>query len=66
MTDHAKGWTMFLVALGMMAGLLAPEVSALSSWTSVMQPAFAGKALGHFAAVVAAFAAGKIIPTRIV
>lgn len=64
MTDQAKGWTLFIVALGMMAGLLAPEVSALSSWTSAMQPAFAGKALAHFAVVVGAFGAGKIIPTR--
>ncbi len=65
MTDHAKGWTVFLAALGMMAALLAPEVSALSTWGSVLQPAFVGKVLVHFGAVIAAFVGGKIIPTRI-
>lgn len=64
MTEHTKGHMLFLAALGMMASLLAPEVSALPSWDAALSTAFGGKALAHFGAVVAAFVAGKIIPTK--
>jgi len=63
MTRHQRGYALFVTALGMMAGLLAPEVSGLPSWSAVLAPAFVGKALAHFAVVTGAFAAGKIIPT---
>lgn len=64
MTDHQRGYMIFVATLGMMAGLLAPEVANLSEWNDMLTPAFIGKALAHFAVVSAAFAAGKIIPTR--
>jgi hypothetical protein len=64
MTSTHTGWLLFAAALGMMASLIAPEVSALSSWATVLSPAFIGKALAHFGAVVGAFVAGKMIPTE--
>ena len=64
MTNTHTGWIIFVAALGMMASLLAPEISALESWSVVVTPAFMGKALAHFGAVVAAFVAGKIIPSK--
>lgn len=64
MNAHTKGWLGFLAALGMMAGLLAPEVGALESWSAAFSLAFAGKALAHFGVVTGAFVAGKLIPTR--
>ena len=63
MTRHQRGYVIFLTALGMMAGLLAPEVSALTSWGAALAPSFVGKVLAHFGVVAAAFAGGRIIPT---
>lgn len=63
MTPHRRGYVIFLTAIGMMAGLLAPEVSALPSWSAAAAPAFVGKVLMHFGALSAAFAGGRIIPT---
>lgn len=63
MTQHATGWAVFAAAIGMMAGLLSPEVSSLSSWGAALAPAFVGKALAHFGVVIAAFVGGKLIPT---
>lgn len=63
MTRHQRGYALFVTALGMLAGLLAPEVSALPSWAAAVGPAFVGKTLAHFAVVSAAFAGGRIIPT---
>jgi hypothetical protein len=64
MTQTSKGRLVFLAALGMMAGLLAPEVAALSAYPDALQPAFLGKLLGHFAAVVTAYVGGSLIPTK--
>lgn len=64
MTQTHTGWLVFAASLGMMASLIAPEISALESWGVVVTPAFMGKALAHFGAVVAAFVAGKIIPSK--
>lgn len=63
MTKHQRGYAIFIAALGMMAGLLAPEVAALSSWDAALAPPFVGKVLVHFGVVSAAFAGGRIIPT---
>jgi len=63
MNRHQTGYAILVAALGMVLGLLAPEVSALSSWSAVSTPAFIGKAMAHVAVVVAAFVGGKIIPT---
>lgn len=64
MTNHQRGYVIFIAALGMMASLLAPEVAGLPSWSAALSPAFCGKALAHFAVVSAAFAGGRIIPTK--
>lgn len=65
MTDHAKGYTVFIAALGLMAGLLSPEISGLPSWSAALAPAFVGKVLMHFGVVVTAFIGGKLIPTGV-
>jgi hypothetical protein len=64
MTQTSKGRLVGLAALGMMAGLLAPEVTALGAYVELLQPAFLGKLLGHFAAVVTAYVGGSLIPTK--
>ena len=63
MTQVQTGYVMFVAALGMMASLLAPEVSALASWPDVFTPMFMGKVFAHVGAVIGAFVAGKMIPT---
>ncbi len=60
--QRAAGWVILIAALGMMAGLLSPEVTALHEWGEAIGPGFVGKALGHFAVVVAAFIGGKLLP----
>ena len=62
MQAQAAGWTVFLASLGMMATLLAPEISQLPNWAALFTPLFVGKTLAHFAVVVGAFIGGKIIP----
>ncbi len=62
MTRNHTGWLVFIAALGMMAGLLGHEVSALNSWDTAMSPGFVGKALVHFGTVIGAFIAGKLLP----
>lgn len=64
MTQTTTGRLIGIAALGMMAGLLAPEVSGLATWDMVLDTQFVGKVLGHFAAVIAAFVGGRLIPTK--
>lgn len=58
------GWVIFASALGMMATLLSNDIRALKTWNEVFQPGFIADALAHFGTVVAAFVAGKIIPSN--
>lgn len=62
MNKTATGWTVFVGALGVMAALMAPEVSSLPSWSAALAPTFVGKVLAHFGVVAAAFKAGKDMP----
>lgn len=64
MTKTTAGWLGFLAALVMMAGLMAPEVAKLPTWSAATTPAFVSLILAHFTAVGAAFFAGKFIPTE--
>jgi hypothetical protein len=64
MTANVKGWIGFVVAFGMMATSLAPEVQALDSWSVVTSPPFVGKVLLHIGSVIMAFFAGKGIPVE--
>lgn len=57
------GVIVFIAALGMMAGLLAVDVSKLADWAAVRSPAFVGTVLAHFGAVVTAFVGGKLLPS---
>lgn len=63
MTQHQQGWIVFLAAIGMMAGLMSAEVRELTTWAEAFTPAFVGGLLTHFAAVIGAFVAGRLIPT---
>lgn len=59
---RTTGWLLLVGALGMMAGMVAVDVTALTAWNEALRPAFVGAAMGHFGAVIAAFLGGKIIP----
>lgn len=56
------GWIVFLAAIGMMAGLMAVDVSKLHDWQEIRAPLFVGTVLAHFAAVTTAFVGGKLLP----
>jgi len=64
MTPTTSGWMIFITALGMMCGLLAPEIAKLTTVGQMIQPPFISVAFAHFATVVLAFMAGKMIPTE--
>ena len=57
------GNIVFLAAFGTALGLIGNEVSALSSWRPVLEPAFVGKTLIHLGTVVGAYVGGRLIPT---
>lgn len=62
-TKTTAGWALFIGALGMMASLMAVDVSKLADWHAAQSPAFVGTALAHFGVVTAAFLGGKLIPS---
>ena len=62
MNGTQKGWTIFVAAIGSMAGLMAVEVRELQTWSEVATPGFVGGLLAHFAVVVGAFVGGKLLP----
>ena len=64
MNGSQKGWTLFVAAIGMMAGLLAVEVRELAAWSDATSPSFISGVLAHFGVVVGAFVGGKLIPTE--
>ena len=57
------GYLVFLAAIGMMAGLLAVDVSQLPTFAAAATPIFVGKMLAHLGAVITAFIGGKLLPT---
>lgn len=62
MTKTTAGWTIFILALGMMCGLLAVDLASIPTWDSAAKPAFVASFLGHVSATIAAFFGGKLIP----
>lgn len=56
------GWIVFISALAMMMGLMAPEVAKLATWGAAFAPGFVAIIMAHFSAVVIAFVGGKMIP----
>jgi hypothetical protein len=64
MTPDKKtyGWVIFIAAVGMMASMVAVDISALMGWGEAVKPVFVGTVIGHLGAVIAAFVGGKIIP----
>ena len=64
MTQQQTGWIVFVAALGMMATLMSAEIRDLVSWNDIATPSFVGTLLAHFGAVVGAFVAGKLMPSR--
>lgn len=62
MNKTTSGWILFIVALGMMCGLMASDVAKLTDWNGVRAPAFIAIVMSHFSSVVVAFVAGKMIP----
>lgn len=55
------GWTLFVVMLGAMAGMVATDVSHLSSWQEAVAPPFVAAVLAHFGILIGAFIGGKKI-----
>ncbi len=62
MNKSTSGWILFIVALGMMCGLMASDVGKLATWSGGTTPAFVSIIMAHFSTVVLAFVAGKLIP----
>lgn len=62
MTKTTAGWTIFILALGMMCGLLAVDLASIPSWDAATKPVFVASFLGHVSATIAAFFGGKLIP----
>lgn len=62
MNATTSGWVIFIVALGMMSGLLANDVAKLTNWNQAFAPAFVAVIMAHFGSVVVAFIGGKLIP----
>lgn len=58
----ASGWLIGLAAMGMMLGLLAGDVSALTNWKDIFYPSFIGGVMTHISAVIAAFVGGNLVP----
>jgi hypothetical protein len=54
------GLIIFIGALGMMATLMAGDISELRSWDDLKTPLFVGGALAHFGAVIAAYVGGQL------
>jgi hypothetical protein len=61
-SQTTAGWIVFIAGLGMMAGMMAVDISKMMEFGEALKPAFIGSLLGHFAAVVTAFCGGKLIP----
>ena len=59
-----SGWVTFIIALGMMCGLLTSDISKLTVWGEALRPAFVAVVMAHFSTVVLAFVGGKMIPTK--
>ena len=57
------GYLVLIAAIGMMAGLLAVDVSQLPTFGDAATPIFVGKMLAHMGAVITAFIGGKLLPT---
>jgi hypothetical protein len=57
------GWIALVAAVGMTLGNIGGEMTGAGTWADLMTPAFVGKSLVHFAAAVAAYVAGQLIPT---
>lgn len=64
MTDYAKGWLLFLAAIGMMCTLMSAEIAQLTDWIEASKPTFVGKLLAHLGVVIAAFVGGRLIPKK--
>lgn len=62
MDKTTGGWVVFIVALGMMSGLLANDVAKLTQWNQALSPSFVAVVMAHFGTVVVAFIGGKLIP----
>lgn len=62
MNKTTGGWTIFIIALGMMCGLLSSDVGKLTSWNEAVKPQFVAIFMAHFGTVILAFIGGKQIP----
>lgn len=63
MTNHGKGWLLFIAAMGMMFTLESVEIANLQAWSDMFAPGFMGKAFAHIGTVIAAFIGGKLLPS---
>ncbi len=62
MNKSTAGWVTFIVALGMMCGLVSSDVGKLKDWGEATNPAFISVLMAHFGTVTLAFVGGKLIP----
>lgn len=64
MNNKSAGWTLGIAAMGMMFGLMAADVVGLDNWNLAVRPSFVGLQMAHISVTIAAFIAGKLIPTE--
>lgn len=62
MTDHGKGWVIFLAALAVSLGFLGNEVGKMQDAGELLSMKFIGEVLQHIGTVITAFVGGKMIP----
>lgn len=63
MNSKSTGLLIFILALGMMSGLVGEDIKKLHSWYEMTTTEFVGNTLIHYGAVVGAYLGGRLIPT---
>lgn len=59
MKNEQKGFTLFLLMMGAMAGLVAIDIGKMDSFTEIYHPSFLSSILAHFSIVIGAYIGGK-------
>lgn len=63
MDAKAKGWILFVAAVGLFCTMVTVDIGQLQEWESATQPKFVAKIIGYIGTVIGSFVAGKLMPT---